>query len=129
MQEGDIIAAIAALSSVKALRASVYWGKCPDPRDLPYIVALRVGGGLVTTHQGGTSMDNPRIQFDCVALTMDNALSLRSAVNTLFNGVRQDKGNTRIYSAIHQSNIDQFDGGPNFYVASTDILFQTIPIS
>jgi hypothetical protein len=129
MFNGDFITAVNALAAVKAAKAKAFWGQCPDPANLPYIVALRVGGARVTCHGGGTQMDEPRLQIDCVASTLGTALTLRAAIIDAFNGVRQDIGGTRIYSAIHQGDLDAYDGGPNFYVASTDILFQTYPIA
>ena len=128
MYQGDIITALNSLAGLTSVRAKSYWGQCPDPGTLPYVVAFRPSGQRTIHHGGGTQMDTPRIQFDCVA-SKETAIIMRAAIIDFFNGVRQDLGNTRIYSAIHQGDRDDFDGGPNFYVASCDIIFQIIPLT
>lgn len=127
MLEGDITAAVAAFANVKAQRAAVWWGTCRDPHAQPYIVALQVGGVRVQHHGGAEQMRTVRVQFDCAAPTLDAALTLRAAVNDGLLGIAQTVGATKILSATHQGDRDAYDDGPDFFLASTDILFQTIP--
>ena len=127
MVQGDLRAFIVALPAVVTARAQVYWGQCPDPRAMPYIVLMEIAGQIVTCHGGGTNLASLWMQADCVANTEATAITMRDAINTALNGTRQTIGSTYIRSAIQQNNRGQFDGGPNFFVARTDLIIQYQP--
>jgi hypothetical protein len=129
MLQGDITTALAALSGLIDRKARVYWGNCPAPERLPYVVIFQVGGSRVSTHGGGVNLAEVRLQIDCVASRLDDALSIRSSINDFLHATIQTVGNTKIQSATHQNDRDQFDGGPDFFVASTDFLLQVSTIT
>jgi hypothetical protein len=129
MLQGDIITALAALPGLIDRKARVYWGSCPAPERLPYVVVLQVGGARVATHGGGVNLADVRVQIDCVASRLDDALAIRTAINDFLHATIQTVGHTKIQSATHQNDRDQFDGGPDFFVASTDFLLQVSTIT
>jgi hypothetical protein len=124
MFQGDITTFTAALSALKTLKAQVNWGQINDPLNRPFVVITGVAGSTDATHGGANALRTMRISFQCSAATQADALTISEAVKTALHGVVQTIGSFSILSAIHQSDVDFYDGSPLLYSRHTDFVLQ-----
>ena len=130
MFSGDLVTFISGLTAIKSAGATTLWGWNPraDAKTAT-ISAWLVAGNIDVTHGGPVNIRRARIQIDILSGTADSdgqttVKTLREAINNGLVGIRQTIGTTRIGSATHEKDLDDFDGGAQSFRAITDITFE-----
>lgn len=125
--EEDLIARLGADSAVAALvGARIGWGGRWREDALPVVVLTMVYPGRDYDHAGPDGLDNPRVQFDCLAQTAITAAALKRAVTACME-TPATVGGTRFWNGFleGESWIDEGeqDGGEPLFRVSLDFTF------
>ncbi len=125
--EEDLVARLVADAEVSALVGDgVSWFERNRSDALPVLVLTKVSPGRDYTHGGTDGLDGPRVQFDCLGATMDEALALKRAVLACMEPAAS-VGDTQFHTAFLEGETwisqGEQDGGDPLFQLSLDFIF------
>lgn len=125
--EEDLIARLVADAGVSAVvGAGVSWFERNRDDALPVLVLTKVSPGRDYAHDGPDGLDGPRVQFDCLGSTGDEALALKRAVVACMEQPAT-VGNTLFHNAFLEGETwipqGEQDGGEPLFQLSLDFIF------
>ncbi|MDP3550611.1 MAG: DUF3168 domain-containing protein [Novosphingobium sp.] len=125
--EEDLVARLVADAGVSAIvDEAVSWFERNRDDALPAVVLQKVSPGREYSHDGPDGLDGPRVQFDCLGRTMDEAAALKRAVLACM-----EQGATVGDTVFHIAFLEgenwisqgEQDGGEALFQLSLDFIF------
>lgn len=116
MLESKLYTALSGSSKItvtSSISTRIYPLIVPQQSALPAITYARISGGQENNLSGYSSMENPRIQIDCWALTYKEVKTIAENVHTVLN-------TTTTFSAVLISDMDFYEDDVELYRESMD---------
>lgn len=125
--EEDLVARLVADAGVSAVvGGAVSWFERNRDDPLPVLVLTKVSPGRDYTHGGPDGLDGPRVQFDCLGRTGEEALALKRAVVACMEP-SDTVGDTLFHNAFLEGETwisqGEQDGGEALFQLTLDFIF------
>lgn len=119
--EEALVTKLRATSAVSTLVSTrIYPSHAPQTATTPYVVFDLVGGNVLGTHDGGSSLRDGRVSFSCIASTYASAKAIAKAIKGTLSGLKETLSGVAV--AIHTTyeDEDMYDDLLSLHVVVTD---------
>jgi DNA-binding NarL/FixJ family response regulator len=98
----------------------IYYTQAVQEADTPYIVITKVSGLRVHSHQGTSSLANPRIQLSVFSATYLEAKQIAQAIQSVLQGYTGTSEEIEIQSCLYINEVDMYEQESKLYHVAVD---------
>jgi hypothetical protein len=100
----------------------IHYVKAPEDTVAPYLVINKISGPRDHTHDGGSGLANPRIQFSAFSFQYADCKAIIEALQDLMQGFSGVMGEVEVNGWFFDNETDNYEKDTDLYQVTADYI-------